>query len=258
MIVQQYAHTQRSKFHWILWVAADTEQKLNSSFRTIATRLEIPNEYLGDKAGMIDQVKIRLSSATFPWLLVFDNADGINLIDEYWPLSGNGNVIITTRDCVAPARFLCHRIQVSEFSIPEGIDFLESLLTKRYSRPKLDEERSVAADLVCEIGALPITLCHAVATLGAGRSIKDLLIQYRDPAQNKLLLEIDSEMPRAQRAVLGKTWEASYDTLRTTNYRGAYALQCLAWVDHDGMPADIFRNVNLFPDKGILFPTDVE
>lgn len=256
MVAQEYTYTRRSEFPWVFWVKADTEQKLHSSFCDIATDLGVPSECYSDKAWMIREVKTRLSSATTAWLLVFDNADDINLIKEYWPNGRNGNVIITTRDYTAARRLSCHKISMNKLSIPKGILFLKSLITEEHPAwTELDRESGIAVGLVNEVGALPIALCHAASTLKTGQSIEELLVQYRDPEQNRLFLEIDDGVPWPQREVLGKTWEASYEKLQETE---AYALQCLAWVDHDGISKDFFRNVNIFPSEVKLFLTDTQ
>jgi hypothetical protein len=78
-------------------ITADTVSSIQKGFKAIA------QEHLsleGESADVIiDSTKRWLTNHRLPWLLIFDNADHIDIeIGRYFPISNHGSILITSRD----------------------------------------------------------------------------------------------------------------------------------------------------------------
>ena len=62
------------------------------------------------------------------YLLSFDNADDLSLIQDCFPRDDNGTVWLTSRDPVATEQVAANGVTVPEFFVSESCDFLSSLL----------------------------------------------------------------------------------------------------------------------------------
>ena len=63
------------------------------------------------------------------WLIVFDNADDVSLLQPYWPSSRHGCIIITSRNSFAGrGEFASEGLKITTFEEDEGADFLLSFL----------------------------------------------------------------------------------------------------------------------------------
>ncbi|EHK51080.1 hypothetical protein TRIATDRAFT_232210, partial [Trichoderma atroviride IMI 206040] len=118
-IATYYAFTRESDFDAIFWVQADDLMKLNKSFEDIAKALDLIEEGdQGNKAISRDKVlewfcdprkrEVRaaakltdVDSALAKWLIIFDNADDINILREFWPIGSCGSILVTSRDPTA-------------------------------------------------------------------------------------------------------------------------------------------------------------
>lgn len=90
------------------------------------------------------------------WLLVFDGADDVRLLDDFWPYGTDGSVLVTSR---APLETLGSftggpRVVMPPFQPCEAIALLLSL-TKRHDS---DEDRAYAKDVVECVGHIPLAV----------------------------------------------------------------------------------------------------
>lgn len=117
-VATEYAFSRRSSYDAIFWVEADEPTQLAEGFARIAAQLGFTDA--SDKDRVVSRkvalewlsspLKRRIGgSSTFigsldpehaeaTWLLVFNNADNLDLLRNYWPLSSYGSILITTRD----------------------------------------------------------------------------------------------------------------------------------------------------------------
>lgn len=168
-IAMQYIFTRQSHFDAIFWLSADDKNTLGENFANIAQQLGL--EDITDTQDLTvsrERVKGWLSNPAksfqnpnnpdneASWLLVFDNADTLSVLDEYWPLTGRGSVLLTSRDPIGKTSFYTENngIDISKFSPNDTIDFI-SFLTK--STPDSDDGKSLR--LVAEVlDGLPLAI----------------------------------------------------------------------------------------------------
>ncbi len=138
----QYAHARRNQYAAIFWLEAGGVSQLASDFGRIATHLGLEN---ADEAENLEtSIEIGKACSTRPrtaeetrqesWLLIFDNADNLDIITNYVPYHGSGSILVTSRDPFA---------KEGSFNNGDGID-LEPLTTTESAHPpsQVDHEES--------------------------------------------------------------------------------------------------------------------
>ena len=64
------------------------------------------------------------------WLIIFDNADDLSILTDYWPITGTGSVLVTSRDPLANSRThipVVHGFDLEPLSINEAGSLLRQL-----------------------------------------------------------------------------------------------------------------------------------
>lgn len=243
----EYAYSRRDKFEAILWVNGGTPQILANDFAQLALHLGLEDD-IQDFAASREVVLGWLSNpkrkVTEPdalenevnWLLIFDNVDDINLIHDYWPHTGSGSVLVTSRDGRETSRALStalqHRRMMNPMSLEEGGAFM-SYVTGQ----KIDEENSETVSAIVErLGGLPLAL-HSVS-----ERITKMAISYSEflePFKDK-----DHDGPPA----IFHTFEFAIDSVP---HKAKTMLQVLSLLDGDHIPEALLRgaqNTLCLPD----------
>ncbi|OAQ60260.1 tetratricopeptide repeat domain-containing protein [Pochonia chlamydosporia 170] len=162
----QFAYKHIDVFDAILWISAESEIKLRGSLGEIANGLglvEGPFENIQDtKEAVMRWLHLHPRSSrrhAIKWLLIFDNAEDVSLVNSFWPRAGKGSIIIT---CKSPeiAKQFSHnkvgRIQIKPFSAQVASNFLLSLIDKDHSAT--EEELQLALDISTSVGYHPLAL----------------------------------------------------------------------------------------------------
>ena len=92
----EYAYRYREYYRAVLWVKAETQADLVTSFQTIGSSLKLPQEKLQDRASLIQTMHKWFITQT-EWLLILDNADDLALVDPFLPKAARGHILLTTR-----------------------------------------------------------------------------------------------------------------------------------------------------------------
>jgi hypothetical protein len=122
-VAREFARRHRESFDAVFWVVADEIAKLDHHFQQIslALGLEISSECKSQVVsrevvkGWLSNPRKDISAPdelvqpvhTGPevtWLLIFDNADDLMILADYWP-QGSGSILITSRDPLAKSMF---------------------------------------------------------------------------------------------------------------------------------------------------------
>ncbi|RYN22169.1 hypothetical protein AA0115_g9324 [Alternaria tenuissima] len=119
-VAVEYAYRNKSMYEAIFILQASDSEKLAQSFAEISLALGLESE-AGDQIvsknlvfRWLSQPVRRMSEGTailedqnqdiVPWLLVFDNADDLSILRDYWPESEYGSILVTSRDPLAKTR----------------------------------------------------------------------------------------------------------------------------------------------------------
>jgi tetratricopeptide (TPR) repeat protein len=234
----EYAYRYREEYQAIFWVRADSPGALLTDFVSIAEQLQLPERTLPDQRLIVEAVQrwLRINSG---WLLIFDNVEEFTILDLFLPKSSRGHVLLTTR-----ARGLggiAQRIEIEQMQPEIGALFLLrrsgvlALPSPLEASP--EDERSVALDIVAEMGGLPLALDQAGAYIRATScTLSDYLELYR--TRSTLLLEeqrSESDYPES----VATTWSLSFEKVLQAAPVAVELLYLFAFLSPDAIPEEI-------------------
>jgi tetratricopeptide (TPR) repeat protein len=235
----EYAYRSRNLYRAVFWANAESRETLLADFVSVAGVLELPSAQAKDLelAGM--DVKRWLESNP-GWLLILDNADELPLIREFFPHSGKGHLLLTTRDRAAAALAEC--IPMQDMTPEEGA----WLLLRRAGVIARDApfndageaDRLLARQLSKELGGLPLALDQAVAFIEeTHRSLAEYAGLYASEKADLL----------AERGSLGEhpsvtvTFSLAFEKVASNNAAAADLIRLCAFLAPEAIPEEIFR-----------------
>jgi hypothetical protein len=189
-IAVKYAYSRRSKFDAIFWVTADDKNILTEEFARIAVDLGLRDDNeIQDLTMARELVKGWLTnpvrsynnpssvSNEASWLLIFDNADKYDVLEDFWPTTGLGAVLTTSRDPLAKNQ--THAANwgkdIQPLSDPEAMKFMSSL-TRKFLPPGKPNHDNDLAETVSKLGGLPLLITQMAGVMARLRlSYSDFL-----------------------------------------------------------------------------------
>ncbi|KAJ5921327.1 tetratricopeptide repeat domain-containing protein [Penicillium verhagenii] len=262
-IAVEYAYTRHSKYDAIFFVTADSKTKLSEEFADIAFGLGLEDQIeVKDLTVSCEIVKGWLSnpvrsynsppsaSNEASWLLIFDNADDIDVLEDCWPTTGIGFVLITSRDSFAKNQIYManHGIDLKPLSTHDAVEFL-NILTRRF--PRLDQEQN-AAEVVNKLGGLPLLITQMAGVMTRLRlSYSEFLALYKASGIEDMSLTRD--MTSTEEQVHSISSKIGLDGLATKSL----GLLCLiSLLDPDRIPEGILINACAYASFE-YFPRDL-
>ncbi|KAE8390334.1 hypothetical protein BDV23DRAFT_183624 [Aspergillus alliaceus] len=178
-VALQYAYRSRDQFDAVLWVSADSTVKMAQDYMAVARHLGVipAMEETQDAFGAMGKVKSWLADTTCSWLLIFDNADNLEVLDYGWPSGVAGSILITTRDSNASLHPASQGLQVDVFNTTVGTQALARLLGPGYGKP---DNEPLIEKLNNLLGGLPLALNQISSYIRQQKlGLKDFLVLYR-------------------------------------------------------------------------------
>ncbi|KAI9708157.1 MAG: hypothetical protein M1820_004111 [Bogoriella megaspora] len=164
----EFAFSRKDKFDAIFWVNADTDRKLATGFMDVSRVLGLEDSNTGYKEEVVTReiVKGWLSNPLksshddeaeeAKWLLIFDNADDPDLLSDFWPVTGSGSILTTSRDPLAKEH---------PYEAEDGIDLPPmsnveggKLLQKISKRSQEQNSLEICSKISSTLGGLPLAL----------------------------------------------------------------------------------------------------
>jgi hypothetical protein len=176
----EFVHLYKEDYDAIFWVQADNDNSIAESFGQIAAELKLLNpserndsvisrnvvmEWLSDSVkeqplNTEDETPVLPSVAK--WLIVFDNADDLEVLRDYWPATGNGAILVTSRDPMAKTYSTVNAGMDLEPFSPEEASALMMKLAG-YEATLESKEQSYA--LATRLGGLPLAITQIAAMI---------------------------------------------------------------------------------------------
>lgn len=194
-IAVEYAYSRRQDFDAILWVTADDANLLSQEFAQVAVDLGLREEgEMQDLTVAREHVKGWLSNPVrshdapsspdneVSWLLIFDNADNFEVIEEYWPTTGFGAVLTTSRDPLAKNHIFTadQGIDLQPLSIPDSVQFMTNLTRRHMKTAQVGKHQDIV-EIVKNLGGLPLLITQMAGVMARLRlSYSDFLVLYRE------------------------------------------------------------------------------
>ncbi|KAI9723512.1 MAG: hypothetical protein M1835_003921, partial [Candelina submexicana] len=124
--------------------------KLNQSFLSVAQHLELTSNAQEEQ----DSIAAMLKEG-YRWLLIFDNADNLEILKQAWPGNSKGSILLTSRDFIVAFAPAALGYQVQPFDENVGSSALLSLTSHDESSPS---NQHIAKVITNMLGGLPLAL----------------------------------------------------------------------------------------------------
>ncbi|RSM35799.1 tetratricopeptide repeat protein, partial [Actinoplanes sp. ATCC 53533] len=149
-LATEYAYRHADDYWLVWWMTAESAAQVRGSLAQLAQRLGMPvGQDMKQTTALVLEA---LSASPFRWLLVYDNAEGPEVLTDLVPSTGVGHVIVTSRNnAVWSARG--NAIEVDVFERSESIQLL-----RRHGRSIGHGDADKLAD---KLGDLPLALEQA-------------------------------------------------------------------------------------------------
>ena len=241
-IATEFAFRHKQKFDAVFWVKADEEAKLDQSYSQIAQILgletaaestsqvvskAIVKEWLSNPYMCLPlEGHSEVSSqAQATWLIIFDNADEPSIVADYWPVMGNGSVLITSRDPLAKTYYSTKvsGVDLEPFSDADGASLLQTLT--------LDEDHASVAQVISrKLGGLPLAITQMAGIIRRQElSLPEFIRSYEKDAERPGLHSLRySTGGGTYSSTVSSVWR--FDKL---NPRPRSLLRTLAFLDPD-------------------------
>lgn len=179
-IALEYAHTRSTQFDAIFWIQANERTSIAESFGNIATSLGLADaSEVSDLAvsfsivmqWLTDPIKSVISTvpdSEASWLIIFDNADSIELLSDFWPANTSGSVLITSRDPAAKDFCLGCGMTLSQLPFDDTRELFMRLLNE--GSEEIFYNSSDVESLLRRFGGLPLAVVQ-IASLIRRRSM---------------------------------------------------------------------------------------
>lgn len=169
----EYAYTRQDAFGAVFWLEAGGVSQLISDFAGISIKLGLESpEEAQDLESSRAIVKAWLNSpsktpnrtgdpgqSNYSWLLIFDNADTLDIIADYIPYYGNGSILITSRDPFAKTHFFSNGQGIDLEPLPTGdAAYLLQRLTKGTDETPDREEHQASVKVATQLDGLPLAM----------------------------------------------------------------------------------------------------
>ncbi|KAL9607579.1 MAG: hypothetical protein Q9167_007518 [Letrouitia subvulpina] len=177
-----YAWGKVNEYDLVCWLHAETEIALASSLGDLARQLKLAQISPGNNTSNALLVIEWLQQTTRTWLLVYDNAEKRDFLAKFWPKSGHGAILATTRNRTISPWLCTSKYQINIFSPDEGARFLLHMMAAQNLDIELPStEMKVAAnELSVLVGGHALALTQIVALITSRQwSLQEFLLLYR-------------------------------------------------------------------------------
>lgn len=234
-VALHYANTSLQLYDVIIWIPAETQIKITQALANFATKLGLPKtEDVEDDFQSIQRVRNWLNTSGKTFLLVFDNVEHPEILEQIWPASIRGSVIITCRSQSVASKKTSAVMHLQCFATETGVDVLYSLSGLQ---PASEHEAAAAKTLVHLLGGFPLAMIQISELMtNRGYSYGELLHLYNKSAQK---IFTRSETPLQYEYTLNTVWDVSFQSLSTESRT---LLNLLAFFDPDRIPEWMLTN----------------
>jgi hypothetical protein len=180
-------------------------------------------------------------------LIIYDNVEDPALLQDYWPQSSSGSIIVTTTSQVVAHRFASVEttIEIEPFS---GATGTELLLKVAAADSSVAEEREAAMSIADSLGNLPLALdLVGNYVRGLGKSLASFSQAYPHFETDFLFNpNLARWTPSHFEASISRIWALHlpvHDKLDgNLDGKSRRLINTIAFLDKDGVPLSLFQN----------------
>ncbi|KAI9154910.1 Regulatory protein AfsR [Paramyrothecium foliicola] len=242
----EWFYRNMTRFPAMFWIDAAEPSQLASNYAKIVQVLKIrPPEQAEDLVANREIAKTWFANATDPWLLVFDNADNLDLLADYWPYGGAGSILVTSRDPFAKAfrSFTMPGIDLEPFTESDASEFIRRVTGCDTS----NAEHQASLDMARELGCLPLAIVQMAGVIRRREwSLQQFLENYH--TLYHALRRMDNPQLHRYGQPLATAW--NFDDLPSS---ASQLLKLLSMLSPDRIPESLFVSPSASNDKALLF-----
>lgn len=255
-IVREFVRTYESHFDAVFFLVADDRERLRQQCTDVALEMGLisqqPVQNIDDallhlKTWLANPVRNVSSPGERPnrlsghrkekakWLLVFDNADNPDILSEFWPATGFGSVLVTSRDPNTSTQYYpsAKHIELEPMSTEEATTLLKNL-----THTKGGSENDAAAEkIVQQLDGLPLAIDQIGSIMAQQRLSLHTFVQYYPDYHS---LYDQRSYKRGYEYSLGSVW--AFDVLQQKDKRALQLLNVFAMLDPAQIPETILLN----------------
>ncbi|MFH8370051.1 FxSxx-COOH system tetratricopeptide repeat protein [Streptomyces sp. NPDC018031] len=170
-IALEYVHQHAADYDVVCWIAAERDEQIRNALVELAESLGLETGHESNVAVPRVLDALRTGRPCKDWLLVFDNAEDLETVRQYFPAGGPGRILVTSRN--AQWSRAARTVEVDVFERAESVELL------RRRGPELPRDQ---ADRVAQaLGDLPLAIEQAAAWLTeTGMPVDEYLQIFED------------------------------------------------------------------------------
>ncbi len=231
----EYAYRHKNDYQAVFWLQADSRENLETSFLNLANLLAL-HENMGAQDIATAAVK-RWFTDNPNWLLIFDNVADFALLQDFLPPSGNGSILITTRNHIANT--LATSIQINKMSPDDGALFLLRCSKKLAADAPLQKASKTNITHARQLSELldghPLALNQAGAYIAETKTtLAQYLRLYRE--RHALLLQQRAIPSKESPLSIAVTFLLSFQKVADAHPFAANLLRLCAFLHPDAIP----------------------
>lgn len=269
-IVNQCVHTHKQEFPVILWIAADSREKIEQAYSAIAIKLGLMEEGSAQARQTMHATQLVLSWLRKPcerrdseepahvnWLVVFDGVEDPDELKDFWPHFDFGAVLVTSRNDTVNSPF--HDIQSGLSLEPFSTDESIKLFTKYTGRSGSEEDREQFEVVASIVDGLPLAIFQTAGVILKGHmSFGECVELYQNEGTRARMMDAPQIGLRAHdraheyKDTLASGWR--FDKLKESTH----LMDVLAFLDPDGIPEFIFHDLGKVETDVEILPSGHE
>lgn len=251
----EYAFSRRCKFGAVFWIEAAGVSQLATDFGRISTHLGL--ELIEEAIDLESSKEFTKAWLNKPrsheylnspnmendsWLLIFDNADNIDIIADYIPYNGHGSVLVTSRDPFAKTHFFSGGagIDMEPLLAQEAATLLRNLVSpvENASDDSNDnDERIASLEMAERLDGLPLAMSQIAGFIRRRQiSIREFAELYNNDIRYAEFHDVSNP---SQERRYGSTLATAFRLSELPN-DASRLLQLLAFLNPDRIREDIF------------------
>src|SRR6266480_4616968 len=235
----EYAYRYRDTYDPILWVKAESLESINSDFVTIAHLLNLPAKQEQEQHLIIEAVKGWFKNHV-GWLLIFDNADDLEMVRGFLPMDGQGYILLTTR--AQATRHIAQRIEIEEMDVEEGALVLLRRAAILDPDAPLEAasttDRAIASEISQTMDGVPLALDQAGAYIEDTQcGLTDYLHLFQ--IRQEELLQRRGKLTTDHPDSVSTTWSLAFEKVQQANVAAADLLRLCTFLDPDIIQEEI-------------------
>jgi tetratricopeptide (TPR) repeat protein len=224
-----------SRYWGIFWVDASTDDRIQQCFAQIARLLQVDEN--------VDSVKRQLANTSQTWLLVFDNADDLNLsLGPYLPAGERGDIIITSRNPGYQHYNTVGSQEVERLSLDDSLSLLTKIIYGATSSSQQVAEEG--KKIVEALGCLALAIVQAGAYIRETSCTLQEYLEIYETRKRNLLQYLPKHLGTDYQYSVYTTWQVSLDSIEsrqdTVSSHTLQLLNLLGFYHHDQIPVQMF------------------